>query len=304
MKPPLFLRNINRKRLESAFGLFTSAVLFSLVGFLAKMSRPILTTWQISFGRAVFGAVAMVLIHAVWKVPIDGPNRALLILRGISGTLSFVALIAAMQLMPLGIAMVLFFLFPVFASLFSPWINREPVSLKQWVYILISLGGAFLILGPDAVAFKLSRGYLWGFSSALFAGLNINFVRRLSGEHSTFCIYFYWSLVAAIVSFLPAFEQSTVSMFSGDVFIFISTIGLLATIAQLCLNYGFVYLNASEGSLILMGQVPIATILGAVFFHEKIGWLFAFGAFFILLGAIGLSKHHEDRNSVAYPKSV
>ena len=232
----------------------------------------------------------MIVLRLALEVSIDGPNRPVLLIRGLSGAICFLAMVAAMQLLHIGMAMALFFLFPVFAALLSPWINKEPVNRVQWSYILISVSGTCLLLWPQSAPLKLSWGQALALAAALFAGLNISLVRRLSSNHSAFCIYFYVALVSIAVSFVPALQRSQMSVPPLYAFILLLAIGILGTAAQLSLNYGFVHLQATEGSLVLMSQVPISVILGLVFFKETISGFFVAGAALILLGGWGVSR--------------
>ena len=280
----------NRKKVVSILALLAAATCFSLLGVLARMAKPDLSTWEICLSRAVIGVAIMVALYFVLDVSIDGPNRPVLLIRGLSGAICFLANVAAMQLLHIGMAMALFFLFPVFAALLSPWINKEPVNRAQWVYILISVTGTCLLLWPQSAALKLSRGHVLALGAALFGGLNISLVRRLSSDHSAFCIYLYMALVSIAVSFIPALQHSQMTMPPAFAVFLLLAIGMLGTVAQLTLNYGFVHLKATEGSLILMSQVPISAILGLVFFQEAISGLFAAGAVLILLGGWGVSR--------------
>lgn len=279
------MRDAKPKKVVGILALLAAATCFSTLGVFARMAKPDLSTWEICLGRAVIGVAAMLVLRLILGVRIDGPNRPVLLIRGLSGALCFLSIVAAMQLLPVGMAMALFFLFPVFAALLSLWINKEAVSPTQWVYILISVAGTVLLLWPQSASMKLSWGHAMALAAALFGGLNISLVRLLSSDHSPFCIYLYMALVSMAVSFFPVLNYNQMTVPPTYVVFLLLGIGLLGTVAQLSLNFGFVYLKATEGSLILMSQVPISAIFGLIFFAEPIGALFVAGAMLILLGA-------------------
>lgn len=64
---------------------------------------------------------------------------------GVAGSLSFLALIFAFQLIPIATALVLFYVFPAFAALFSALLFKEKLS-KNMLWILVALGGVAVIL--------------------------------------------------------------------------------------------------------------------------------------------------------------
>ncbi|MDX2510988.1 MAG: DMT family transporter [Desulfobacterales bacterium] len=268
--------------------LLGSATCFSMLGVLARMVKSDLSTWEICLGRALVGVLCVLVLHVLLKVQIDGPSRPVLLVRGLSGAICFLNIVAAMQQLPIGMAMVLFYLFPVFAALLTPLINNEPVRRLQWVFVSISFAGILLLLGPGFGAVDLSFGHVFAVTAAFFGGLNICLVRRLSCDHSPFCIYMYMSLVAIAVSVVPAFQHNQLVIPPAYALYSLLAIGVLGTGAQLSLNYGFVHLRASEGSLVLMSQVPMSMILGFVLFHEPIGGMFVAGAVLILVSSWGL----------------
>lgn len=281
---------MSKEKLRCVIALFAAAVCFSVLGVLARMAKADLSTWEICLGRALIGVACMVVLYLTGKIQIDGPNRPLLLIRGMSGAICFLNIVAAMQQLPIGMAMVLFYLFPVFAAILAPLINNEPVDRVQWVCILTSVAGTFLLLGPEIGFHNLSFGHLFAVAAAFFAGLNIGLVRRLSCDHSPYCIYMYMSMVAIVVSLIPAVQDSQMIIPPKYALYMLGAIGLLGTAAQLSLNYGFVHLKAPEGSLILMSQVPISAFLGFVFFQESFGGMFIVGSTLILLSSWGLTR--------------
>jgi len=269
--------------------LFLAALGLALMSFLIKLSGGALTVWQIGFGRALFGILSMLGLSLAFKVSLDGPERRILLLRGATGTAGFLSFVYAVHHLPLAQATLLFYLFPVFAAIVSPLINKERTVRREWLCIGIAFAGTILVLGPGAVSLGLGRGHLFACLAAFFGGLNISFVRRLSAGHSAYSIYFYFSLVAAVVSAGPALagEGGGWPGLAGLGLVLI--IGLAATVGQLSMNYGFFHLSAPEGGVILMSQVPLAAMLGWIFFDEGIGWLFVAGAVLILAGGLGLT---------------
>lgn len=291
--------SINTKQLAGTLWLLISAVSFSFIGLLARLIKDDLSTWEICLVRAIMGVLFMLGLRHFFKVSINGPNRTLLLIRGFSGALCFLTIVAAMQALPISMAMVLFYLFPVFAALLSPWINNEPVNLIQWGCILISFGGVAILLWPQGTPFQLNQGHVLAVAAAFFAGCNINLVRRLSCNHNPFCIYFYACLVALVVSFGPALQRNGLHIPPGFAIGIVVLLGILGTTGQVALNFGFIHLKAHEGGLVLMSQVPISAILGHIFFKEPMGTEFIFGALLILLSAWGLSAKKKPQTAHA-----
>ena len=276
------------RRLGFAF-LGLSTVALSLMGLFIKFGNGILTGWQVAFGRSMVGLTAMLLAHWLWGARIDGPNRRMLLLRSTTGTTGFLCFIWAIHLLPLSTAVLLFFLFPAFAAIVSPWINKEPTSPREWACIGLALAGTSLVVGPQALTVGLGLGHLLGGFAAFMGGLNISLVRRLSAEHSPFCIFFYFTLAMSVATFLPATLAPGTDWVSPAVYWIVLAVGLSATIGQLFMNAGFAHLTTSEGGVVMTAQVPLGVLAGWYFFDEAMGLAFLLGTALIMAGTIGLA---------------
>ena len=107
--------------------MLASAFLFAVLDGLIKLLGPPFRIWDIAFYRFACGLAILVLIIGRKHNPFAGHNRKLLIIRGITGSCAFLALVTAIRLIPISTALVLFFSFPAFAAFFSPYFSRNPL---------------------------------------------------------------------------------------------------------------------------------------------------------------------------------
>ena len=291
---------IKNQSLAGSVCMLVSATFFALIGVVVKMAGPQLDLWQISFYRAFIGILLMLALRAAFKIKLTGPNKKLLTMRGVTGTLGFLSLVAAMQLISLAEAMVLFFLFPVFAAVLSSWINNERLSPAQWPFLGTALLGTSLVVWPGG-GFHPGLGHLLALASALFAGVNTALVRKLSGEHNAYTIYFFFCLVAASTCFFPlAFGDAPILPLDINL-VYLVAIGLTATVGQVAMNQGFYYLPAAEGGVLLMSQVVIAGGCGVLFFNEPLTWRLLIGGTLIMLGGAFLNRTGRKKPMRAEP---
>lgn len=266
-----------------------SAFFFALVGVGVKLAGPDVGVWQVSFYRAVWGILIILGMAAVFRIKFLGPNISLLLIRGVSGTAGFLCMVVALRDIPMAEVMVLFYIFPAFAALFSPWLNDERVSGRQWLMVGLAFAGTVVILAHGGVH-QIRIGHLAALGTAVLAGLNTALVRRLSGEHSPYCIYFFFCLAATAVSGggLLAGHEALIPSARG--LAYLALIGVAATAGQVLMNKGFVHLPAAEGGVVLMSQVLIAAAWGVLFFGEPLTWRLAIGGGLIMAGGAGLSQ--------------
>jgi drug/metabolite transporter (DMT)-like permease len=119
--------------------MLAAAFLFSVMDVLINLTGPAFRTWDIAFYRFGFGLVILIGILG-WKGnPFKTDNLKLMMIRGISGSLAFLSLVTAIQLIPISTAIVLFFSFPAFAALFKAkssvswvpcWVPRFYLNIK------------------------------------------------------------------------------------------------------------------------------------------------------------------------------
>jgi drug/metabolite transporter (DMT)-like permease len=182
--------------------MLASAFLFAVLDGLIKLLGPPFRIWDIAFYRFAGGLAILVLIVGRNHNPFAGHNRKLLIIRGITGSCAFLALVTAIRLIPISTALVLFFSFPAFAAFFSPLFFKEPITWAEIVSVVIALVGVALLFD-----FRLEGGILGQAMAVLggaFAGLTVGIIKKLREKNGPVVIYLYFCLLGSVISF-PAF---------------------------------------------------------------------------------------------------
>jgi drug/metabolite transporter (DMT)-like permease len=88
----------------------------------AKLAGAHLSVWQIGVGRFGLGLLLVPVIVKALGMSLWGRQRFLLTVRGLCGSVAFLLLVASFQKIPISLATVLFYLYPAFTALLSPWI--------------------------------------------------------------------------------------------------------------------------------------------------------------------------------------
>ena len=96
-----------------------SAFFFAVLDVLIKVLGPSFRVWDIAFYRFFFGIVIVLCLFGWYQNPFKGRNVPLLIIRGVTGSITFFSMITAIRQIPLSTAMILFYSFPAFSALFS-----------------------------------------------------------------------------------------------------------------------------------------------------------------------------------------
>ena len=186
-----------------------AALFYGAMNISVKLSVSYLTVWQTAMGRFVLGVVLLPPLVWMLRLELFGRDRWLLAARGLSATAAFLLMILAFQTVPLSVAMVLFYLWPVFSCLLSAWVAGEPTTRREWPFVCGALSGTTLILWPGASGTALSAGHFLALGAAFFAGLAIILVRRLGRNNNPFTLYFYFCLTGAVFCTGPFLAQES-----------------------------------------------------------------------------------------------
>lgn len=256
----------------------------------AKLAGVYLSVWQIGVGRFVFGLVVMPVIVRALGLSLWGRQRFLLTLRGLCGAVAFLFLVAAFQRLPLSLAMVLFYLYPAFTALLSPWVTGEPTAKGAWPFICGAFIGTTLILWPGESSESLSLGHLFALIASLLCALTLLLVRRLGRENNIYTLFFYLCLAGTLASLWPLLiQEGSLLPGQGAGWIGLAAVAVFSVGAQLTINQALVRIPAPKVSVMMTVEVPLVACFGVIYLGEPLGWRLFVGALLIFGCALGLN---------------
>jgi drug/metabolite transporter (DMT)-like permease len=259
--------------------MFGSALLFAATDIIIKTIGPSFRVWDIAFFRFGGGIVLMIVLFGWFGNLFRGNNTRLLIVRGISGAMAFLTLVAAIQLLPLSSAIVLLYSFPAFAALFSAIIFNERISILQLACIFGTLVGVAILLDFSPKGNIL--GQLIGLLAGMFAGIAVCLIKKLRESNGPVIIYFYFCLVGSVMAF-PAFIAGPRLPTSTASSLLVLIMVLIFLGAQLLMNQGFKYCRSWEGGLFLSSETLFTSIAGICFLGDPVTWHFWTGGSLIV----------------------
>lgn len=295
MSPKAVSKNLsNSSPTGGALLMLAAAFLFAVLDGLIKLLGPPFRVWDIAFYRFACG-LAILLPILGWKGnPFHGQNRKLLIARGITGCCAFLALVAAIRLIPISTALVLFFSFPAFAAFFSPLIFKENITRGEVLFVIAALSGVAILFD-----FNLRTALLGQALAVLgggFAGLTVSIIKKLRETNGPVIIYLYFCLLGSIISLPPFIANPQIPSLPVE-WLMLGGIVFSALAAQLLMNQGFRYCKSWEGGLFLMAEVVFTSILGILFLGEPVTWRFWLGGAMVLGSAVALNRGNARRIS-------
>jgi drug/metabolite transporter (DMT)-like permease len=218
-----------------------------------------------------------------------GTNRRLLFIRGAIGTIAALCQVQAIFTLPIAAAMVLFFTFPIFSAILSPWINHEPTSKTDWLFIILAVVGTTLILWPEDLKLGFDINYIFPLVGSFLAGLVASLLRKLRVSNNPMTLYFYMCIVGAAVCLWPTMAQGAGFIPTLETSVGLILVAVLATIGQLAMNQGFKFLSAPRGGVLMMSETVMGSLAGVIFFNEPLGLKFVIGALMVIISGAMLT---------------
>jgi drug/metabolite transporter (DMT)-like permease len=256
----------------------------------AKLAGIHLSVWQIGVGRFGFGLLVIPVIIKALRLNLWGKKRFLLTVRGLCGAIAFLFLIAAFQRISLSLAMILFYLYPAFTALLSPWVTGEPTAKVAWPFICGAFIGTSLILWPFEVSGALDLGHLFAALASVLCALTLLLVRRLGRENNIYTLFFYLCLAGTIASLGPLLLQESPILPGGTApWIGIAAVAIFSIGAQLSINQALIRIPAPKVSVMMTAEVPLAACFGILYLGEPLSWRLIVGASLIFCCGIGLN---------------
>jgi len=276
-----------RAAMSSGLPLMLAAAFFFTLGTLAiKLLGPRFRVWDIAFFRFSGGLVLLVLLFFRHTNPFQGSNRRLLLIRGCTGSCAFLCLVAALQLLPISTAMVIFYAFPAFAALFSYVLYREEVSPLGALCIAGVLAGIALLF--DFRWDGAAQGKALAVCASALAGLTVAFIKKLRATNGSATIYLYLCAMGLVVVF-PGFVSHPILPSSGLEWGLCAGLVAATLAGQLLMNQGFAYCRSWEGGVFMSSEVVLTVAAGILVFGDPVSFRFWIGSLLVLGGAVALN---------------
>jgi drug/metabolite transporter (DMT)-like permease len=257
----------------------------------AKLAGAHLSIWQIGLGRFGIGLLLVPVMVRILGLNLWGKQRFLLTLRGVFGVVAFLLLVASFQRIPLSVAMVLFYLYPAFTALLSPWLTGEPTHKAAWPFIIGAFIGTTLILWPvESDEARLGLGHLFALIASGLCALTLLLVRRLGKENNIYTLFFYLCLTGTVASLVPLLLQKGPLIPAGsDAWMMLAAVAIFSIGAQLSINQALIHIPAPKVSVMMTAEVPLVACFGVIYLGEPLDWRLMTGALMIFSCGIGLN---------------
>jgi drug/metabolite transporter (DMT)-like permease len=267
--------------------MLSAALLFTLLNVFVKLLGPAFTVWHIGFFRFFGGLVVLISVFGRHRNPYRGFNTRLLIIRGCVGSIAFISFITAIRLLPVSMALVIFYSFPAFSAVFSYLIYGEKIGKFEIACISVVVIGVGVLFD-----FQLAGGLLGqilALVASLFAGMTVTLIRSLREKNGPVVIYLYFCTMGAMIT-LPKFIMYPIFPSTSTEWVMILGIIFFSVSAQLLMNQGFFYCRGWEGGVFMSSEVIFTGVVGIVFMGDPATPRFWIGGLMIFGSVVALNR--------------
>lgn len=193
--------------------------------------------------------------------------------RGIIGMFTMVLLFLSFKLLPLADVYAIAFSVPVFVTIFSALLLKEPVGPHRWSAVMLGFAGVLIILRPGSTLFAAAALVPLA-ASVLNAYITI-LVRQLTETETTLAIVFYFALFGTLATaatlplglLLPALPATWITPATAEEWLILIAIGITGGTAQILIVLSFTHapvslLSPFKYSIMLWGLLFGYTIFG------------------------------------------
>ena len=233
---------------------------------------------------------------AVWQrggeaFSITAPRT--LAIRIVTGLISLACFYAALDLMALSLATVLFQTLTLFVTFLAPLLLGERVGWRRWTAVVIGFGGTVLLLNPSAAGWTMA-GVLLGLGSPFFGAMMMIALRKLGRRDSPATTAVWHNgcgalVFAAIVMVTGANMPST----GTDIGILVA-VGVLSSFQQFGLAFSHKLLPASIMAPLHYLSIPMGITAGILLFGEVLTPEIVIGSAVIIASSIFILRRERQ----------
>jgi len=216
------------------------------------------------------------------KIPFGGNNKTLLILRGVVGVTSMSLFFMATKYLPIGSAVSLRYLAPIFAAIFAVFLLKEKVKFIQWLFFAMAFAGVIVLKGFD----KEVSGYglILIVISAIFSGLVYIVLSKIGKSEHPVVVVNYFMVISTVVGLIGMLNHWKMPV--GKEWLLLSALGVFGYFGQVYMTKAFQTASTSQVAPLKYIEVIFTVLFGTFLFSEVYTFWSLLGIAMIICGLV------------------
>jgi len=243
-----------------------------------------LSAFQIVFFRSassLFFTFGFLLKH---KIPILGNQRKLLVLRGIVGVTSMALFFMSTKYLPIGTAVSLRYMAPIFAAVFAIFFLKERIKPLQWLFFIMAFSGVLVLKGFDNTIELSTYGLILISISAVFSGLVYVVISKIGkGDHPVVIVN-YFMVISTLVGAILCIPDWVTPQ--GLEWLMLLSLGVFGYFGQIFMTKAFQIASTNQVAPLKYLEVIFTLLFGVFLFSEIYTMYSLLGIAMIICGLI------------------
>lgn len=241
-----------------------SAIAFTFLNVFVKQNSQF-NVYQIVFFRSVGSLFFTVPFLLKNKISFIGNKQKLLVYRALAGLTSMILFFKSMTLLPVGTAVSLRYVAPIFAAVFALIWLKEKIKSFQWLFLAVAFLGVLILKGFDTQINSI--GMIFALSSAAFTGAVFILLRKIGDADHPVVVVNYFMIIAAIIAgimMIPYWKTPV-----GIEWILLLSLGVFGYYGQLYMTKAFQKVETNTIAPLKYLEVIFTLLIGIVWFREN-----------------------------------
>ncbi len=282
-----------------------SATCLSLMNVFVKLLAPIYPAFEIISIRYVVCAAVLFAFLKVSRQPfVLGKSRNAVIAHGVTGVLAIFCLVKSLSMLPMAIAIMLYWCCPIFVLLFSKMFTGEGLSKRGLAFMALTFTGLALFVvegGMFSGASMPVKGVFIGLCGAALAGVAYVSLRIASQRIQASVVVFYASIIAVMIA-VPAALLAGFEMPSAQHLTMMLLIGGFSLVGQFALTKSYAYASAPLASCMALLNIAFSAAAGSLFFGENLTAIQSAGMLLLNCGIVFVTLASSKKAKIANSK--
>ncbi|PRP66692.1 DMT family transporter [Nonlabens agnitus] len=281
------MKELHKAILFMMLSAFAFAIMNGLVKYLADFSA-----YQLVFFRSIGTLLITSSLLMYHKIPMLGNKRWLLILRGVAGAISLLLFFASLKFLPVGTAVTLRYLSPIFAAIFAVIWLKERIKPLQWLFFLLAFAGVLVLKGFDDGLSLIGLSMI--ILSALFMGLIFVVISKIGKQDHPMVVVNYFMFIGTVLGGLLSIGNWKNPI--GVEWIWLGILGIVGFVGQLYMTKAFQIASTNQIAPLKYLEVIFTVMIGAFWFLEIYTWWSLLGILMVMAG-LTLNILYKGRNA-------
>lgn len=256
-----------------------SAIGFAFLNAIVKYLSDF-NAYQIVFFRSIGTLFFTIPLLLKYNISMLGNKKTLLVLRGVLGVTSMSLFFMSIKYLPIGSAVSLRYISPIFAAVFAVFILKEKIKPIQWLFFLIAFGGVVVLKGFDTQID--TTGLLLVLASAFFSGLVFIIIRKIGSHDHPIVVVNYFMMIALIAGGILCIPYWKTPV--GWQWALLLSLGVFGYIGQLYMTKALQLAETNKAAPLKYIEVIFTMLIGLSWFHESYTLWSLLGIVLIVIG--------------------